>query len=71
MCMALTGAITAQLTLAPLHDRQLRIQTGSHIGSSAPARSRTIKIACLVIMSTLLPGSGPAMASRCLRVRHP
>ena len=63
MCMALIGAITAQLTLAPVHDRQLHTQTSSYSGSSAPARSRTIKIACLVIMSTLLPGSGPAMAS--------
>jgi uncharacterized membrane protein YjdF len=59
MFMALIGAITAQLTLAPLHDRQLCTQFGSH----APARSRTIKIACLLIMATLLFGQGPAMAT--------
>ena len=63
MCMALIGAITAQLTLAPLHDRQLHTQFGSHIGSSASARSRTTTSACLLIMATLLFGQGPAMAT--------
>lgn len=63
MTMALIGAITAQLVLAPMHDRQLRTQLGSHIGSNARARSRTTKIACLVIMTTLLFGQGPAMAT--------
>lgn len=63
MCMALIGAITAQLMLAPIHDRQLRIQTSSHIGSSARARSRTTKIAGFLIMATLLFGRGPAMAT--------
>ena len=63
MSMALIGAITAQLLLAPLHDRQLHTQLGSHIGPSAPARSRTTKIACLLIMATLLFGPGPAIAS--------
>jgi uncharacterized membrane protein YjdF len=63
MGMALIGAITAQLVLAPLHDRQLRTQPGSHIGSSALPRSRTTKIACLLIMATLLYGQGPAMAT--------
>ena len=63
MFMALIGAITAQLTLAPMHDRQLHTQFGSHIGSSTPARSRTTKIVCLLIMATLLFGQGPAMAT--------
>jgi|CXWL01.1.fsa_nt_gi uncharacterized membrane protein YjdF len=63
MFMALIGAITAQLMLAPMHDRQLRIQTGSHIGSSALPHPRTTKIAGFLIMATLLFGRGPAMAT--------
>ncbi len=63
MFMALTGAITAQLVLAPMHDRQLRIQTVSHIGSSALPPPRTTKIACLLILATLLLGQDPAMAT--------
>ncbi|NOS76884.1 MAG: DUF2238 domain-containing protein [Nitrospira sp.] len=63
MFMALIGATTAQLALAPMHDRQLRTQPGSHIGSSAPARSRTTKIACLLIMATFLFSQAPAMAT--------
>jgi hypothetical protein len=57
------SAITARLVRNPLDNRRLQTPAGSHIGSNAPRRSRTIKIACLVFMSTLLPGSGPAKAS--------
>lgn len=63
MCMALIGAITAQLVLAPLHDRQLRIQTGSPIGSSARSHSRTTSIACILITAILLCDQGPAKAT--------
>lgn len=63
MTMALIGAITAQLVLAPMHDRQLRTQLGSHIGSNTRARSRTTKIACLLIMATFLFSQASAMAT--------
>ena len=63
MTMALTGAISAQLLLAPLHDRQLRSQAGSPIGSSPASRAPSTKIAGLVSMATLLLGPGSAMAT--------
>jgi len=61
MTMALIGAITAQLTLAPLHDRQLHTQADTAGSSSVPPPSRKPVIACIAITITLMPG--PAMAA--------
>ncbi|HEX7768146.1 MAG TPA: DUF2238 domain-containing protein, partial [Nitrospira sp.] len=61
MTMALIGAITAQLTLAPLHDRQLHTQADTAGSSSVPPPSRKPVIACIAITMTLMPG--PAMAA--------
>lgn len=61
MSMALIGATMAQLTLGPLHDRQLRSQTGTAGNVNVPPPSRKPTAVCIAIAILLLPG--PAMAA--------
>ncbi len=59
MAMALIGAVTAQLTLAPLHDRQLRTQSGSQMSSHAPP----ITVAGILLATTVVFDPGPVIAA--------
>lgn len=59
MSMALTGAITAQLLLARLHDRQLRAQPGSQMSSHAPP----ITVAGILLATTVVFDPGPVIAA--------
>lgn len=60
MGMALIGAVTAQLTLARLHDRQLRAQAGTDRGSHESPSSRKPAAVCITMAIVLL--AVPAMA---------
>lgn len=62
MTMALIGAITAQLILAPLHDRQLYTQAGSQMGSHTPP----LTVAGILLATTVVFDPGPAIAATML-----
>lgn len=63
MFMALVGAITAQLLLARMHDRELRAHLGLPPDSSASHRSHAATLAGIMIISTFALGPYPVMAA--------